>query len=205
MKYNNGDKKWESVQALYRKTNSYNQIILKEPGITADLIKISKDTGVVMVGLDRRLKEKDSFLRKVNTDSDHSLDSQIIKDTINLTNDVIRYTYQSSPFTLLESYKSVYKQMSNKGYKTVKVKNTWLDKRSVYKGVNCVFESPEGQRFEVQFHTPESFNLKNGEMHKLYEESRKDTTSPARRAELNIKMFELSSQLEIPAYIDQVK
>lgn len=205
IKYNNDNKKWKSVQALYRKTNSYNEIILKEPGITADLTKISKDTGVAMVGLDRRLKEKDSFLRKVYTDSDHSLDSQIIKDTINSTNDVIRYTYQSSPLTLSESYKSVYKQMNDKGYKIVKVKNTWLDKRSTYKGVNCVFESPEGQRFEVQFHTPESFNLKNGEMHKLYEEARKDTTSPARRAELNIKMFELSSQLEIPAYIDQVK
>ncbi|WP_333652340.1 hypothetical protein [Lacrimispora sp.] len=190
---------------MYRKTNSYNEIILKEPGITADLTKISKDTGVAMVGLDRRLKEKDSFLRKVYTDSDHSLDSQIIKDTINSTNDVIRYTYQSSPLTLSQSYKSVYKQMNDKGYKIVKVKNTWLDKRSTYKGVNCVFESPEGQRFEVQFHTPESFNLKNGEMHNLYEEARKDTTSPARRAELNIKMFELSSQLEIPAYIDQVK
>jgi len=204
LKYNDGEG-WKSSQALYRKTNAYNKIILKEPVITADLRKISNDTGVAMVGLEYRLKAKDSFLRKVGTDSKHSLDSQVIKDTINLTNDVIRYTYQSSALTLTDSYKSVSRQMNDKGYRTVKVKNTWLDKRSAYKGVNCVFETPEGQRFEVQFHTPESFDLKNGEMHKLYEESRKDTTSPKRRAELNIKMFELSSQLEIPAYIDQVK
>lgn len=204
LKYNDGEG-WKGAQALYRKTNAYNKIILKEPAITADLTQISKDTGVAMVGLEYRLKTRDSFLRKVGTDSEHSLDAQIIKDTINSTNDVIRYTYQSSALSLSESYKSISEQLKDKGYKTVKVKNTWLNKRSAYKGVNCVFESPEGQKFEVQFHTPESFNLKNGEMHKLYEEARKDTTSPKRRAELNIRMFELSSQLEIPAFIDQVK
>lgn len=204
LKYNDGEG-WKNAQALYRKTNAYDKIILKEPAITADLKTISKDTGVAMVGLEYRLKTRDSFLRKVGTDSEHSLDAQIIKDTINSTNDVIRYTYQSSALSLSESYRSISEQLKDKGYKTVKVKNTWLNKRSAYKGVNCVFESPEGQKFEVQFHTPESFNLKNGEMHKLYEEARKDTTSPKRRAELNVRMFELSSQLEIPAYIDQVK
>jgi len=205
LKYNDNEE-WKSVQALYRKTNAYNKIILKEPAITADLKKISNDTGVTLVGLENRIKSKDSFLRKVGTDSEHSLDSQIIKDTINSTNDVIRYTYQSNALSVVDSYNNVSKHFTDMGYKTVKVKNTWLNKRSAYKGVNCVFETPEGQRFEVQFHTPESYKLKDSkEMHGLYEEHRKDATSAERRNVLTNKMFELSSQLEIPLNIDQIK
>lgn len=204
LKYNDGEG-WKSAQALYRKTNAYNKIIHKEPAITADLMKISNDTGIQMVGLENRIKLKGSYLRKVGTDSKHSLDPRIIKDTIDSTNDVIRYTYQSSPLTFTDAYKSVTKQINEMGYRTVKVKNTWLNKRSAYKGVKCIFESPAGQRFEVQFHTPESYELKDGEMHKLYEEHRKDTTSAERRNVLNNKMFELSSHLEIPLNIDQVR
>jgi hypothetical protein len=60
----------------------------------------------------------------------------------------------------------------------------WNNNRNPYKDVNCVFLSPHGQRFEVQFHTPESFKLKNGDLHKLYEEYRLDSTTSERRAEL---------------------
>ncbi|MDK2966488.1 phage minor capsid protein [Lacrimispora sp.] len=205
LKYNGGEG-WQSAQALYRKTNAYNKIILKEPAITADLKKISNDTGVTLVGLENRIKSKDSFLRKIGTDSKHSLESRIIKDTIDSTNDIIRYTYQSNALSLVDSYKNISKHMKEMGYKTIRVKNFWLNKRSAYKGVNCVFESPEGQRFEVQFHTPESYKLKDSkEMHGLYEEHRKDTTSAERRNVLNNKMFELSSHLEIPLNIDQIK
>lgn len=205
LKYNGGEG-WKSAQALYRKTNAYNKIILNEPAITADLKKISNDTGVTLVGLKNRIKSKDSFLRKVGTDSKHSLESQIIKDTIDSTNDIIRYTYQSNALSLVDSYKNISKHMKEMGYKTIRVKNFWLNKRSAYKGVNCVFESPEGKRFEVQFHTPESYKLKDSkEMHGLYEEHRKDTTSAERRNVLNNKMFELSSHLEIPLNIDQIK
>lgn len=204
MKYNEAGK-WKQAQAVYRKTNAYNKIIANEPAITADLTKISNDTGVPMVGLEYRVKTKKSFMRKVGTDSQHSLDTQVITDTIKSTNDVIRYTYQDNALNLSNSYKDVTDALAKKGYKAVRVKNTWLDKRSAYKGVNCIFQSPDGQKFEIQFHTPESFKVKDGPMHKLYEEARKDTTSPERRAELNKKMFELSAQLEVPVNIDRIK
>ena len=42
-------------------------------------------------------------------------------------------------------------------------------------------------------------------MHKLYEQSRLETTTPEKRAELNKKMFELSAQLEVPVNIDRIK
>ncbi|MCI9542391.1 MAG: hypothetical protein HFG39_15410 [Lachnospiraceae bacterium] len=203
MKYNKTEQ-WKETQAIYQKTNAYNKIIANEPEITADLRKVSDTTGVSMVGLEYRIKTKESFMRKIGTDSKYSLNSQVITDTIHSTNDVIRYTYQDSALNLSNAYKSVTDILKKKGYKAIKVKNTWLNHSSAYKGVNCIFQAPSGQKFEIQFHTPESFKLKNGVMHKLYEEARKDTTTPERRAELNKKMFELSERLEIPANIGQI-
>lgn len=205
MKYNDVHK-WREAKALYRKTNGYNRIIAKEPAITADLMQVSKDTGVGMAGLENRLKTKESFLRKVNTDSQHSLDEAVIKDTINSTNDVIRYTYQDNALTLVDSYRTVKQALKQKGYEMVRVKNFWLDRRNPYNGVNCTFKASDGQLFEVQFHTPESYALKNSkQMHGLYEKARLDTTLPEKRAELNNQMFELSAQLEVPVNIDRIK
>ncbi len=208
LKYNDGEG-WKSAQALYRKTNAYNKIILKEPGITADLKKISNNTGVTMVGLEYRLKSKESFLRKVGTESEHSLDPQRIKDTISFTNDVIRYTYQDNPLTLVDSYKNIAGELQEKGYDLVRVKNFWNNKGNPYNGINCTFRvhDPEGkgyQDFEVQFHTPESYGVKD-RMHKDYEAWRLlDAASPDAIA-LRRKMMEQSRGMEIPANIEEVK
>lgn len=208
LKYNEGEG-WQNAQALYRKTNAYNKIILKEPAITSDLAQISKDTGVTMVGLEYRLKSKESFLRKVGAESGHSLYPQRIKDTISSTNDVIRYTYQDNPLTLVDSYKNITRTLQEKGYDIVRVKNFWGNKGNPYNGINCTFRvhDPEGkgyQDFEIQFHTPESYGVKD-RMHKDYEAWRLlDAVSPEAVA-LRRKMMEQSRGMEIPANIEEVK
>lgn len=204
LKYTDGEG-WRRLNADYRKLNAYDKITANEPQITDDLQEISNLTGTEMVGLEYRLKTKASYLRKVNSDSKNSLDAKVIGETISGTNDVIRYTYQAAGDKLVESYFSVVREMEAKGYSTFKLKNTWRDKRNPYRGINAIFTSPSGQRFEVQFHTPESFDLKNGPLHQLYEEFRLDSTPPERRAELTREMFALSSKLAVPKDIDQIK
>ncbi len=208
LKYNGGEG-WKSAQALYRKTNAYNKIILKEPAITADLKQISKDTGIPMMGLEYRLKAKDSFLRKVGTESEHSLDLQRIKDTITSTNDVIRYTYQDNPLNLVNSYKNITGALQEKGYDLVRVKNFWHNKGNPYNGINCTFRLPDPkgkgyQDFEVQFHTPESYGVKD-RMHKDYEAWRLLNASSPEAIALRRKMMEQSRGMEIPANIEEVK
>lgn len=58
----------------------------------------------------------------------------------------------------------------------------------------------------MQYHTPESFNLKNGELHTLYEKARliEDRRSPEYLA-LQDKMFILSDKLIRPEQIEGVK
>lgn len=203
MKYNNTEK-WDELKGTYRKINAYNKIVQNEPQITNDLQEISKKTDTELVGLEYRLKTKESYLRKVNTDSNNSKDFNVIDDTILSTNDVIRYTYEASADKLVDKYFEVNKSLSDKGYSEVRTKNFWINKHSSYKGINCIFEHPNGQKFEIQFHTPESFELKNGELHRLYEEARLDSTTLVRRSELEKKMFELSSTLTEPTDIDKI-
>jgi hypothetical protein len=74
---------------------------------------------------------------------------------------------------------------------------------SGYRGINATFIAPNGQKFEVQFHTQESFKLKN-ENHHLYEETRNPKTSQKRKDEINKISLEASEKLEIPKSIDKI-
>ena len=54
-------------------------------------------------------------------------------------------------------------------------KNHWRDDPE-YKGINTRWVTPEGQRYEVQFHTAESFHAKQQVTHEAYERLRNPLT-----------------------------
>jgi hypothetical protein len=58
--------------------------------------------------------------------------------------------------------------------------------------------TPDGQRFEVQFHTPESFHAKHEVTHVAYERLRHPATSVAERRELMDFQREVSSWVPVP-------
>ena len=73
-------------------------------------------------------------------------------------------------------------------------------------GVNTNAYSPNGYEFEIQYHTEESFELKNGELHELYERQRKIKNSKNEEfIEIERRMFELSDKLTPPLGIGRVK
>ena len=58
----------------------------------------------------------------------------------------------------------------------------------------------------MQYHTKESFDLNNGELHELYERQRKITDDESEEyLEIEDKMIELSSKLTFPKNIERVK
>lgn len=68
-------------------------------------------------------------------------------------------------------------------------------KDSPYKGINVKIESPDGQRFEMQFHTPHNAEVKE-EMHKYYELEREEK-NPEKKKEYYDKMMEVSKRFEV--------
>lgn len=91
------------------------------------------------------------------------------------------------------------------GYNTSVLKKSWNDIENPYKGVNTIVIAPSNQKFELQYHTRESFETKE-RMHKLYEKWRviEDKTSE-KAIELSKEMMELSKELTIPNNIEKVK
>ena len=116
----------------------------------------------------------------------------------------MRYTSVSGVNKLVGNYTSVLNDLIDNGYRVIEVKNTWIDDKNPYKGVNVSILAPSGQKFELQFHTPESLEAKEV-MHKLYEEARLPTTPLGRKNELVKEMCEISRVLEKPKNIELLK
>ncbi len=176
----------------------YNKAVLNEPEITEHIKKVAKTVGMDIAGLEYRIKGKDSYLRKIRSNYRPGGNEYEVKD-------ILRYTYtaKSNEYTAktLESIAT----HNDLGYNTIEIKNYWLKKDNPYNGINTVVNSPKGQKFELQYHTPESFDIKNGEMHRLYEEWRLLPGDSEEKTSIENQMKRLSESMVLPKGIERVK
>lgn len=197
----NEEKKQKNIEALSKMSDSeranYLGMVAKEPGITKDVKELTEANGGELAGLEARVKTPASTYEKMY-DREEKTD---LRDM----NDVIRYTEIYEPDKLADATNNNLDQFKEKGYSIDRVKNTWEDDETPYRGINVNMTSPEGQKFEVQYHTQESFELKNGEMHTKYEECRTLNPESERYCQLQDEMYELSDKLEKPKDIGKVE
>ena len=185
--------------AEYYSKQLLDRISKIEPKITSDMQRIAGENK--LVGLEFRKKTAESLARKITTDS--QTENISLSKAANKINDALRYTTIFDSDTFAKEYLKMKQELITEGYKVVKVKNTWLID-GPYKGVNTVVEK-DGINFEMQYHTQESFDLKNGSLHELYEKYRDTNTSDRERMKLFKEMLDLSNGLEIPKNIERVK
>ena len=191
-------KEYGILKAQKRGMLYYNKAIANEPEISKIINQIALEEGLDIVGFEYRIKSKQSYLRKIRANYSE-------KDNQYEITDIIRYTYTANSEELVKKTTSAIENFSEKGYNTIKVKNYWLDKNNPYNGINTTIRAANGQKFEVQYHTPESFELKNGNLHKIYEEWRILKPNDSKRKKLEEKMKELSGTLVPPNGIEGVK
>jgi len=181
-----------------REIRYYNRALEQEKAITDFVTRQAEESGFKQEGLDQRVKSKDSYLRKMRLGYSPEGKAYSVQD-------ILRYTYAAPAHELSCKIAACIASMASKGYNTIEIKNYWLDPMNPYKGVNTIVRTPSGQAFEIQYHTPESFAVKNGEMHRLYQEWRTLTSSDPKRKALKDKMQNLSTGLERPVGIEGVK
>lgn len=87
--------------------------------------------------------------------------------------------------------------LEQRGYTMFYSKNHWPTDPE-YKGINTRWRTPDGVRFEVQFHTPESFHAKQELTHKAYERIRNPVLSDDERGTLITFQRTIYSSLELP-------
>ncbi len=166
-----------------------------EPRVSGDLAKIQKAAGGEFAGFDKRLKTSESLQQKVGT---RGVPAENI-------NDALRYTIVFSEGAFSKGANQVMAELEALGYEKVSVFNSFR-KGASYKGVNSTFRSPDGQLFELQFHTPKSYSVKQSPVHReIYEEMRLLPRTDPRWLELNNKLKTNSSVIPDPPGVKDVQ
>jgi hypothetical protein len=170
-----------------------------EPRLSADAQAIeqeNKDThGGWLEGFDHRIKGEDRLKEKITEGLTTTSPDATPKQVLRLIPDAIRFTYCFQAENYTGGYHDIKERFESRGHEMYYSKNYWAHPE--YKGINTRWVTPEGQRFEVQFHTPDSFHAKHQVTHLAYERIR----DPANRAELrDLHAFqrEVSSWIQVP-------
>lgn len=163
-----------------------------EPKVSRDVQYIANAEGGVTAGFVYREKSRSSLMRKVKDRMGRPGDPRTwIKDAL-------RYTITFHPAEFSKSVQDALYRFEEKGYKVLAGENSWARGDS-YSGLHYDIEVPgDGIIIELQFHTAESFLLKNKKLHKLYEEFRDNGTPLRRRQELFDVMTKYWDEVEIP-------
>lgn len=197
-KNTNVENKVSSIEFIRQKAEKV------EPRITHDIVAVINASGGEAAGLDFRLKSLASLQRKIDTEIMAGMSKE---QAIASIRDVIRYTAILDEQRFVEQYRKIQEGLKQQGYSTIVVKNTWKPS-SAYKGINTfvsTFIEKDNIVFELQYHTKQSFELKNGKLHELYEKFRDPNVPFSQKSKIFLEMKRLSANLKEPKNIDLIK
>jgi hypothetical protein len=185
-------------------TESLTEIRQKEPGVSDNIKNIEKDNAHRgwLEGFGFRLKGEDRLVEKVATSLETSSPDASAREIIRQIPDAIRYTFCLRANDYTTGCQDIKERLEACGYEMYHSKNSWAEPE--YKGINTRWVTPQEQRFEVQFHTRESFHAKHDVTHKAYERLRNPATSSSERVELGAFQREVSSWIRIPRGVMQI-
>jgi hypothetical protein len=117
-------------------------------------------------------------------------------DHVARIHDGIRYTFIFEDQFYSAGVRAAENCLTGHGYKLVGRKPSWLGKE--YRGINTQWRDPaSGQLFEVQFHTPASWDAKQ-RTHDSYEKVQNPATPAEERARLRDYQREIARSVTIP-------
>jgi hypothetical protein len=170
-----------------------------ETSISADIQTIARETtaGAHLEGFDHRLKGDTRLKEKIADGLTTSTPDATPEDVLREIPDAIRYTFCLSSDSYTRGYFEIKGRLEDLGYEMYHSRNSWTNPE--YRGVNTRWITQEGQRFEVQLHTADSFHAKQHVTHGSYERIRNSLTTRAELSELHTFQQEVSAAIEIPA------
>jgi len=154
----------------------------------------SQDPDRHLIGFDDRLKGRDRIKEKVCgmiKESNFSPDQ-----AVSLVPDAIRYTFQYHEARYTQGVLADIERLKNQGFDLHNLKNSWSSDQ--YKGINSQWVDPDsGQRFEVQFHTPISFEAKQL-THSAYERLRSQQADAFEELVLEAFQKKVTAEVTVP-------
>jgi hypothetical protein len=175
-----------------------------ERALTGQMTDVARENscGGWLEGLQFRRKGEERLKEKIADLSDTSAPDATPEEIVREISDAIRYTFCAEPEKYADAYWDIKEQLEARGHEMRYSENHWPDPQ--YKGINTRWITPEGQRFEVQFHTEESFHAKQSVTHVSYERLRNTLTGDYERLELRAFQGEVCSWIAIPEGIADI-
>ena len=173
---------------------------------TTELVKsIAKGIGGVLKGLRNRVKTTSSIVNKILRDA-QEFDGDLEKAAENI-NDYVRYTTVIDDDNYVSGLKTLIKTLEAQGYK-LRVKNFWSNTNdNTYRGVNIKMMKDDFE-FELQVHTPNSYEVKEDALHKIYKEIAELKDNPEQNTdrlnELKQRMGEIAAGIALPADYEEL-
>ena len=197
----------EDVPEEVRKV--YNSAVNAERDISRVLDRITEETGGILYGKDFRIKEGDSFWRKIQKEhkrinSDSKSKEYSLEEVASSNTDTIRYTNISQPDDLVKNFEKTKETLEKSGCKLVRLHNLFTDSRIGMNCLECIFQHPSGQKFELWFHTPETKHVQDNGGHKVYEALRvMDNKEDQKKCEQII--IEMNYKCKFPKGIEKIQ
>lgn len=148
------------------------------------------------------LKSPDRFKEKLASLVEAEPDKSV-SDLAADIHDGVRYTFLFDHSSYVAGFENATELLESSGYELGVRKNTWNHEE--YKGLNTRWQDPASRiRFEIQFHTPESWQAKQ-QTHDAYEKINNVQTPTAEKERLRAYQREISSKLTTPPNCDTIK
>ncbi|RVL88284.1 hypothetical protein CN136_37035, partial [Sinorhizobium meliloti] len=136
-----------------------------EPVVTDMLKRAAEHYSGRLVGTQHQLKLLGSLEEKLKQQM--ALKKQTLEEATAGVNDALRYSVALDPQDFTVGLRGVLASLDDQGHVRVKSTNTFTKRRPAFKAVNVTLRSPKGALWEIQFHTPQTFALKE-QFHDLY-------------------------------------
>lgn len=154
---------------------------LKEEMVTTPILtRVAAQHGGQMVGLDFRIKTESSLSGKIAGEARDKGTTEEAEAAY--IGDALRYTATFPPERYANGVQAIEQALEAEGFKQVKDKNYWHTIDPTYHGINTNWQTPGGMKIELQFHTPDSFAIKEHENHADYEVWRNGKSTPEGRS-----------------------
>jgi hypothetical protein len=166
---------------------------LDDTGVTGMMRQAVETTGGELVGIDHRVKTVESLARKladlVRQDPDIG-----VEEAGSDAYDVLRYTVVADTERYMGVHDAVLGRLRAEGIEVVLATNRWAGPG--YRGINIRLRDRD-RRFEVQFHTRQSFEAARA-TRGHYEELRLNETPQERKDELQNTIDDVFSPVAVP-------
>ncbi|MEU5860381.1 hypothetical protein ABZ815_04375 [Nonomuraea sp. NPDC047529] len=180
-----------------RVTEVFSGLRQAEQDVSANMRMNAGELGAKMEGYPEFvLKSEDRFKEKLAKQVAERPDLPLDKLLGNIP-DGIRYTFSLSDDRYTSGVTRARQLLEHQGYELILQKPSWSNPGS-YKGINTRWRDPKsGQLFEVQFHTPSSWQAKQS-THDAYEKIEDPTTPPEEITRWERYQEEVFSAVPVP-------